>query len=123
MYDLPLWESIRAHQMALQCCADCENVWYPPAPVCPNCLSPRFQWKAISGTGEILSWVVFHRQYFDDFPAPYNVVAVKLNEGPIFLTNLAGDPPAGSWIGMPVRIEYETRANGDVLPVAVLTHQ
>ncbi|MCX7310135.1 MAG: OB-fold domain-containing protein [Afipia sp.] len=80
-------------------------------------------WKPISGTGDILSWVVFHRQYFDDFPVPYNVVAIKLSEGPIFLTNLAGALPEQKLIGRPVRIEYQTRANGDVLPVAALADQ
>lgn len=123
MYDLPLWESIRARKMSLQCCSDCQKFWYPPAPVCPHCLSLNFQWKAVTGTGEILSWVIFHRQYFDDFPPPYNVIAVKLTEGPIFLTNLVGDLPDGGWIGKPICIEYKTRANGDVLPVAALAHQ
>ena len=123
MYDLPLWDSIRARKMSLQGCSDCQNFWYPPAPICPHCLSQDFEWKAVAGTGEILSWVIFHRQYFDDFPAPYNVIAVKLTEGPILLTNLIGDPPEGSWIGKLVRIEYEKKGDGDVVPVAALDHE
>ncbi len=51
--------------------------------------------------------MVFHRKYFDDYPPPYNVVAVELAEGPIVVTNLVGPEPAGSWIGAAVELCYE----------------
>ncbi|MGH7004670.1 MAG: Zn-ribbon domain-containing OB-fold protein, partial [Alphaproteobacteria bacterium] len=54
----------------------------------------------------ILSWVIFHKRYFDDFPPPYNSVAVRLEEGPIIMSNLVGQEPEGSWIGKRVRIEF-----------------
>jgi uncharacterized OB-fold protein len=74
----------------------------------------------VSGRGEILSWTIFHKQYFDDHPTPYNVVAVKLAEGPIFTTNLLGDTPKDSWIGEPVRLDYKMGNDGDVVPIVVL---
>jgi uncharacterized OB-fold protein len=120
MYDLPFWASVRARRLALQCCSDCKTVWYPPAPICPKCLSEHFDWSPVSGRGKILSWVIFHRQYFDDHPAPYNVVTVELAEGPIITTNLVGEKPRGSWIGVPVRIDYQSREGGGILPVVVL---
>jgi uncharacterized OB-fold protein len=120
MYDLPFWESVRAKRLALPCCLDCGTVWYPPSPICPHCLSQRFEWRPVSGRGEILSWVVFHRQHFDDHPVPYNVVTVQLAEGPIFTTNLIGDVPQGSWIGHPVRLDYRSQDDGGTLPVVVL---
>ena len=52
----------------------------------------------MSGRGTIMSWVTFHRQYFDDFPPPYNAVAVRLVEGPIVVTNLIGTAPSESWM-------------------------
>jgi uncharacterized OB-fold protein len=120
MYDLPFWESARAKKLALQCCSNCETFWYPPAPICPHCLSQRFAWTPVSGRGEILSWVIFHRQYFDDHPVPYNVVTVQLAEGPIITTNLVGDKPEGDWIGRPVEIDYQSQDDGGILPVVVL---
>ena len=120
IYDAPFWESVRARRLALQCCTECSTTWYPPAPVCPHCLSQQYQWRAVSGRGEILSWVIFHRQYFDDYPAPYNVVTVQLAEGPIITTNLVGDLPQGSWIGQPVRIDYTSGDSVGTLPVVVL---
>lgn len=116
MYDAPLWESIRAHGMKLQCCRECGQFQYPPAPVCHQCLSSELDWTALSGKGEILSWVIYHRQYLEAYPAPYNVIAVKLEEGPVVISNLEGDVPQASWIGQQVRLLYKTMEDGFILP-------
>lgn len=114
-YDKPMWESIRAERMALQSCDDCSAFHYPPGPTCPHCLSMSLTWKPLSGRGTIISWVVYHRQYFDDYPPPFNVVAVQLAEGPIIITNLVGPEPQGTWIGRAVEIVYEPDATGEPL--------
>ena len=109
LYDLPMWASIDREQLELQACAACGRFRYPPSPACPDCLSMAFDWKPVSGKGTILSWVVFHRKYFDDHPPPYNAVAVRLDEGPIVISNLVGEPPTGSWIGAAVELCYTRR--------------
>lgn len=63
-----------------------------------------YEWRPVSGRGEILSWVIFHRRYFDDFPPPYNAIAVRLVEGPILVSNLIGAEPVGNWIGEQVQL-------------------
>jgi uncharacterized OB-fold protein len=108
LYDLPMWESIARQRLALPRCDDCGRFRYPPGPACPYCLSLAYQWMAVSGRGTVMSWVVFHRRYFDDYPPPYNAVAIELEEGPILVTNLVGPEPAGSWIGAQVELIYET---------------
>lgn len=108
--DQLMWQSIAKRQLALQACLDCSEVRYPPSPVCPHCMSMRAEWRPVSGAGKIVSWVVFHRQYFDDFPPPYNAVAVRLSEGPIIVTNLIGEEPTGSWIGTDVNLDYVEHA-------------
>ena len=40
-YDAPMWASIREHGWKLQQCDDCDQHRYPPAPVCPQCLSMK----------------------------------------------------------------------------------
>ena len=104
--DGQMWASMARGRLELQRCADCDRFRYPPAPVCPDCLSARAAWTPVSGKGNILSWVVFHRKYFDDHPPPYNCVAVRLQEGPIIVTRLRGPEPAGSWIGAAVELGY-----------------
>ena len=115
-YDLPMWESIAAHRMALQCCRNCGAFRYPPGPACPKCLAEEADWKPLSGMGTIMSWVVFHRQYLPAYPAPYHAIAVKLEEGPVMISNLEGPQPEGAWIGQKVRIVYSETAGGQTLP-------
>ena len=46
----------------------------------------------VSGRGDVLSWVIFRRQYFDGIEPPHVVVAGELAEGPIVLADFDGDP-------------------------------
>ena len=107
LYDVPMWESISEKNWKLQCCANCGKYRYPPAPICDKCLSMEYEWKPISGKGTILSWVRFHRKYFDDNPPPYNNIAVQLDEGPFVVSNLVGAEPDNSFIGKRVSVIYE----------------
>lgn len=116
LYDRPMWESVQRRSMALQCCEACGTYQYPPGPACTACLSDSLAWRTLSGRGTILSWVVFHKTYLDDYPAPYNVIAVRLEEGPVMVSNLDGPPPEGNWIGTPVLLRYVTTAHRAVLP-------
>jgi len=108
-YDRPMWAAMEDHAFNVQQCTACKSCRYPPGPACPECLSLDYVWKQADGGGEIISWVIFHKQYFDDHPAPYNAVAVRLDEGPIIVTNLIGPEPEGSWIGHRVAIEVGDR--------------
>ncbi len=108
--DRPMWASIKRHRLELQKCESCGHVRYPPASVCPECLSDHATWQPVSGEGTIISWVVFHKKYFDDHPPPYNSAAVRLDEGPIVVTQLVGTEPEGSWIGRRVRLDYVEHA-------------
>lgn len=115
LYDRHMWETIRERRWALQKCMEDGYFRYPPSPVCPHCLSINYDWQPISGRGTILSWVIFHRQYFEDFPTPYNVIAVRLREGPIVISNLCGELPDKDWIGREVEVIYERR-DGAIIP-------
>ena len=114
-YDKAMWDSIAEKRWSLQFFPESGRYVYPPSPVCPDSLSTHYEWRPIGGGGEIVSWVIFHRQYFEDYPAPYNVVAVRLDEGPIVVSNLVGEEPEGSWIGRRVKVDYEEHESS-VLP-------
>lgn len=119
LYDAPMWESIEHKAWSLQCCSHCKAFRYPPSPICDECHSMEYAWTPLKGEGELLSWTVFHRKYFDDHPPPYNAVAVRLVEGPTVVTNVdTSDAPTKDWIGKPVRITYVQR-EGYVLPRVV----
>ena len=116
LYDRPLWRSISEKKLQLQRCSDCSQVRYPPAPVCWRCLSLEYQWEVMSGKGVIHSWVIFHRAYLEAYVPPYNVIAVRLEEGPMFTSNLEGSTPSGNWIGTCVQLCYVEMLDGFVLP-------
>ncbi|MFL9926351.1 OB-fold domain-containing protein [Herbaspirillum lusitanum] len=108
--DAPMWESMKHEKLALQQCDACASFRYPPASACPECLSEKASWKPVSGKGTILSWVIFHRKYFDDHVPPYNSVAIRLPEGPIIISQLQGEEPKGSWINREVELAYGEHA-------------
>jgi uncharacterized protein len=104
-YDKPLpvitpltrgfWDHARAHRLAMQACTQCGDIHFPPSPVCPRCLSDAQEWRVVSGKGKLESWVEYHRAYWPGFAAelPYRVCLVRLDEGPLLVSNLVGDTP------------------------------
>ncbi|PZW48065.1 hypothetical protein C8P66_10669 [Humitalea rosea] len=112
------WENCRRGILSVQRCDDCGHQHYPGAPVCPSCLSSRQSWAPISGRGTLVSWVRFHRAYWDSFRAdvPYAVCLVKLDEGPLMLSNFAGDAPAEPTIGALLEVVFEKVDSDLTLP-------
>jgi uncharacterized OB-fold protein len=108
--DVHMWEAMKQGRLELQRCDNCHAWRYPPAPICPKCLSEKSTWTPVSGEGTIMSWVVFHKKYFDDHLPPYNSVAVELDEGPIVVSQLQGREPEGSWIGERVTFGFAEHA-------------
>jgi uncharacterized OB-fold protein len=92
----PFWDYARRAIFALQVCDECGDAHIPESPVCPRCLSRAQSWCPSSGRGMLESWVEFHRPYWDGFAAdiPYAVCLVRLDEGPLFISNLAGEVSA-----------------------------
>lgn len=107
--NLPFWEAARRHELRLQRCSACGRIWWPPGPMCPDCLSERFEWAPVSGRGTVSSFVAFHKAYFPAFEdsIPYAVVQVELEEGPRLMANLVDVPNAEIRIGMPVTVVFE----------------
>ncbi len=124
-YDKPLpditpltagfWDHARRHRLAMQVCTDCSDVHFPASPVCPKCLSDAQEWRAVSGRGRLESWVEYHRAYWPGFARdlPYRVCLVKLEEGPLMISNLVGEQPE---IGDPVMVVFEMVTEDITLP-------
>ena len=113
----PFWEACRRHELLMQCCRSCGVFRFPPAVLCPECLSKEAEWKQSSGKGKIFSFVVFHRLYHPGFEGelPYTVALIELEEGPRLVSNVVGCPPAAVACDMPVEVVFE-----DVTPEVTL---
>ncbi len=100
------WDHVSRQELRLQCCTDCSAFRYPPSPVCPACGAAASGWQLLSGRGEVVAWTVFHRSYFPGLPAPYAVVSVRTEEGPLLVGNLTG--PAAPSVGLAVRAVFHS---------------
>jgi hypothetical protein len=105
----PYWEHARAHRLAVQACRSCGDRHFPPSPVCPHCLSEEQTWEVVSGLGTLLTWGRFHRAYWPGYKEdlPYDVCVVRLNEGPLVVSNFAGPVPDGLRTGLPLRATFD----------------
>jgi uncharacterized OB-fold protein len=112
------WDHARQHRLSVQRCDDCGDLHFPGSPVCPKCLSEAQSWAPVSGRGTVLSWVRFHRAYWEGFRAdlPYLVALVGLEEGPMLVTNIVGADPASLAVGMAVSVVFEELDGEVTLP-------
>lgn len=104
----PFWEGCAAGELRIQACLSCGHLRYPISDVCPKCLAREFEWRPMSGAGEILSWVVFHHAYHPAWTnrVPYNVVLVQLREGPRMFGNVEPISRLDLLVGAPVRVVF-----------------
>ena len=86
----PYWDGLAAGEIRFQRCDDCRHAWLPPREECPACLSDRWSWAASSGSGRVISWVVYRHSVHPAFAdrVPYNVAVVELDEGPRLITTI-----------------------------------
>jgi len=112
------WDNAREKRLTVQRCDDCADLHFPGSPVCPKCLSEKQSWVPVSGRGTLLSWVRFHRAYWDGFRAdlPYLVALVGLEEGPMLMTNIVGASPEDLGIGQRVEAVFEKVDDEVTLP-------
>ncbi len=114
----PYWEAAQRGELRMQRCGSCGQLRFPPAVLCPRCLSEDVEWTRLSGRGTVFSWIVVHQSQHPAFNAdtPYNVAIVELEEGPRLHTNLVECRNEEIAIGMPVEVVFEPVSDQVTLP-------
>jgi uncharacterized protein len=106
----PFWEGCKQHELRLQYCTDCNQYVFYPRILCPQCLDSDMEWRAVSGRGTLLTYVISARPApgFED-EVPYAIAIVKLDEGPHLMTNIVGTEikPENLPAGMPVEVVFD----------------
>ncbi len=99
------WQGCRERRLMLQRCGDCGAFRFPPRPRCAACLSASVTWAESSGRGEVASYTICHPPVLPAFAekVPYNVIVVRVDEGPFLVSNLRGGEPQ---VGMRVAVEF-----------------
>ena len=115
----PFYEGCRAGELRVQRCGETQRLVFPPQPFSPFAPMAPLEWSPVSGRGTIWSFVVPHPPLLPAYAelAPYNVIAVALEEDPCvrLIGNLVAGPggaideidPGEIRIGTPVRVVFE----------------
>ncbi len=111
----PYWEGTRAGELRAQRCLACGHLRFPPAILCPKCLSEDLEWQRLSGRGVIYTYIVVHRPQHPAFfaDAPYNVAIVELEEGIRMHASIVDCPHEELRVGMPVAVVFD-KVNDEV---------
>jgi NAD(P)-dependent dehydrogenase (short-subunit alcohol dehydrogenase family)/uncharacterized OB-fold protein len=91
-------------RFALQVCADCAAVQYPPREACHRCLSVALKWRAQDGAGTLLATTTLHHSndLFFRERLPWRLGMVRLDAGPTVVAHLHADvaaPPGRVTVG------------------------
>lgn len=113
----PFWEASRSKELVLQWCKPCGTVIWYPRPVCPTCLGEDLEWRPASGTGEVHTFSVMHKQANPFMQPPYTVALVQLDEGARLMTNIVNCEPDDVSVGMQVQVHWEELSDGRHLPL------
>jgi uncharacterized OB-fold protein len=100
------WDGLEKGLVLAQCCNVCDRFRFPNAPVCPHCGATPARWEALSETGEVFSWVRYHKSFLPEFAdiMPYVVACVEFPEGVRMLGRLLDVA-----IDVPVKIRSSVR--------------
>jgi acetyl-CoA acetyltransferase/uncharacterized OB-fold protein len=94
-------------------CADCGAYTHPPLPRCRSCRCDRMTMAPVSGRAVVAGFTVNHQQWLADFPPPYVIAVVALEEddGVRLTTNIVNCAAGDVRIGMAVRVLFEKAAD------------
>ena len=112
------WDACRRGELRLQRCTACGRWRHHPRPICPACRSFDYEWTPASGRGVVHTFTIVHRPTLPAFEAqlPYNVIVVRLDEGPFMVSNLVDAPADALRIGLAVEVVFQPLDDATALP-------
>ena len=114
------WEKAKQHELWLRKCNDCQDIYFYPRDICPNCHSRNVTWVQSSGKGTLYTFAIVHRAPHPGFrdDVPFVVAMVELEGSSRIPTNLVEvEPdPEKIKIGMPVQVTFEDITDTISLP-------
>lgn len=115
---LPYWNAARERRLLIRKCKACATLHFMPRYLCPVCWSDQLEWVESKGGGSVHSYTVIRRAPAPAFAArvPYVVALIDLDEGPRMITNIIGDDALDVRIGDRVKVTFEDRGDGAMLP-------
>jgi uncharacterized OB-fold protein len=117
------WAATLAGRLLLGHCPACAETFWYPRPLCPQCGAWGADTVEASGHGTVETFSRIFRGVGEyAAAAPYYLAYVRLDEGPVLLTNLVDAEPEDVRIGAPVRVVFfPTESGRAALPRFMLT--
>ena len=106
-------------RFALQVCAECGAVQYPPREACHACVSALLPWRHQSGEGRLVAATTLHRSsdLFFRERLPWRLGLIHLDSGPSLMVHLHGDVQRpGQRVRVTARLDRAGRAVVIALP-------
>ena len=121
-YTEPFFEGAKNGKLMIPFCRLCENFFYYPRVLCPQCTKSDVEYREVEKSGSIVTFSVLYRAPTERFEKelPYAFGVIKLNCGVQMLLRIEGDVNAVS-IGKSGRVDFREQ-HGKVLPVFVPGH-
>jgi uncharacterized OB-fold protein len=112
----PYWEAAARGVLLVPECRSCHRRHAPPEGRCPYCRSD-WSWATSPGTGTVYTYTVVDRPVSADFPAPYVLAVVELDDGWMSTTNIVECDPQAVTCGMPVEVTFEKHSDEMAIPL------
>lgn len=113
---LPYWNAARERRLLIRKCKACGSLHFMPRYLCPECWSDQLEWVDSKGAGSIHSFTVIRRAPLATFATPYVVALIDLDEGPRMIANVIGEDALSVSIGDRVKVTFEDRGDGAMIP-------
>lgn len=115
---LPWWQAAAEHRLVVQRCTSCQHTQLPPAPVCSECRSTDFDWKEVSGRGELYTYTLVHRPIAAGQELPYVIAVIALEDagGVRIISNLVDVDTAALEVGLRVELVWEDMSADLAIP-------
>jgi acetyl-CoA acetyltransferase/uncharacterized OB-fold protein len=103
------WTSGADGVLRFRRCGNCHALQHPPGPICRTCGSDDLAPTPVDGTGVVVGFTVNEHLWSPDFPPPYVLAIVAIDEDPRvrLTTNLVDVDPSELAVGLPVEVRFE----------------
>ena len=115
----PYWDACNRHQLLIQHCPDCSHYQFYPRSFCTACMRRQPEWVRASGQGTIETWTIVRRPVTEAYTGdtPYVIALVRLEEGPLMMSQVTDCDPERVKTGMPVKVVFRAWSDDVTMPL------
>jgi len=99
------WEEIKNEKFLLQQCNDCNEIFFPPRIICPECLSDHIKYIESRGRGILYAFTEIHGRA-PGFKTPFVIGLIELDEKPGRFLSRIEAPYETLRIGQKMKVQY-----------------